>query len=43
MRLATRYSVQYYQNLVEGIRSALAGGWFATLKWRVFARLAEGA
>jgi hypothetical protein len=32
MRLARLYSVRYYQDLVEGIRSALAGGWFATLK-----------
>lgn len=43
MRLATLHSLQYYQDLMEGIRSALAEGRFAAFKMETLARLAEGA
>ena len=42
MRLATLHSLQYYQDLMEGIRSALAEGRFAAFKTETLARLAEG-
>jgi queuine/archaeosine tRNA-ribosyltransferase len=42
MRLATLRSLQYYQDLMEGIRSTLAEGRFAARKMETLARLAEG-
>ncbi len=43
MRLATLHSLQFYQDLMEGIRSALSEGRFAAFKTETLARLAEGA
>ncbi len=40
MRLATLHSLQYYQDLMEGIRSALAEGRFAAFKREPLERLA---
>jgi queuine tRNA-ribosyltransferase len=42
MRLATLHSLQYYQDLMEGVRSALAEDRFAAFKRETLARLAEG-
>jgi queuine/archaeosine tRNA-ribosyltransferase len=43
MQLATLHSLRYYQNLMEGFRSALAVGWFTAFRTETLARLAEGA
>lgn len=43
MRLATLHSLWFYQDLMEGIRCALAEGRFAAFKTETLARLAEGA